>query len=215
MPNSMLTTKGLAGRSLFRTALGALALCCFALTGYAQSEGQTIPHRGFQPTDSYALGNIETINTTSGNLMLNIPLASLPAGRSGSPGYWVGLLEQPTQPWTRIQARTAFADSGEFGAIVSTVYGINNGEISGRVARYVANMYLAVPAGSGSQTNDTATLETAAAEGQSQAVQAARTIGINLFQPWLTGPQTNLEFVTGLFNAFLQREPSTTEGTPG
>jgi RHS repeat-associated protein len=135
------------------------------------------------------------------------------APESSGLGYWVGRLEQPTQPWTRIQARTAFAESGEFVAIVSTVYGINNDndEIAGRVARYVANIYLAVPGGSGSQANDTATLEAAAAEGQSQAVQAARTIGINLFQPWLTGPQTNQEFVTGLFNAFLQREPSATE----
>lgn len=91
MPNSMLTTKCLPGRLLFRTALGVLAVCCFAVTGYAQSEGETVPHRGFQPTDSYALGNIETINTTNGNLMLNIPLASLPAGRGGSSGFQLAL----------------------------------------------------------------------------------------------------------------------------
>ena len=91
MRNSMLMTKSVVGRSSFRSALGALILSCFAVTCYAQSEGQTIPHRGFQPTDSYALGNIETINTTNGNLMLNIPLASLPAGRGSSPGFQLAL----------------------------------------------------------------------------------------------------------------------------
>src|SRR5690349_3726795 len=39
--------------------------------------------RGFQPGNSFAIGEFETINTTNGNLMLKFPLASLPAGRNG------------------------------------------------------------------------------------------------------------------------------------
>lgn len=45
------------------------------------------PERGVNPAGSYALGDIETISMSGGGLMLNIPLASLPAGRGGSPGF--------------------------------------------------------------------------------------------------------------------------------
>ncbi|MDQ3744168.1 MAG: hypothetical protein M3444_07285, partial [Acidobacteriota bacterium] len=34
---------------------------------------------------------MESISTTSGNLMLNVPLGSLPPGRAGSPGFTLGL----------------------------------------------------------------------------------------------------------------------------
>jgi hypothetical protein len=39
--------------------------------------------RGFQPGNSYALSNIESINTVNGNVGLRFPLASLPVGRGG------------------------------------------------------------------------------------------------------------------------------------
>jgi RHS repeat-associated protein len=56
---------------------------------YAQTD-QT-PQRGFHPAGSYALSDIETINTNNGNLMLRLPLASLPAGRGGSLSASIGL----------------------------------------------------------------------------------------------------------------------------
>lgn len=49
------------------------------------------PDRGFQTGNAYSISDIETINTTNGNLMLNIPLASLPAGRGSSPGFTLSL----------------------------------------------------------------------------------------------------------------------------
>src|SRR6185295_5908924 len=39
--------------------------------------------RGFQPGNSFSVGDFETINTTSGNLMLHFPVGSLPPGRNG------------------------------------------------------------------------------------------------------------------------------------
>ncbi|HEX6047306.1 MAG TPA: hypothetical protein VFZ22_22645, partial [Pyrinomonadaceae bacterium] len=51
-----------------------------ASTGLAQDASN---RRGFQPGNSFAIGDIETINTTNGNLMLRFPLAGLPAGRNG------------------------------------------------------------------------------------------------------------------------------------
>jgi RHS repeat-associated protein len=79
-------------RSLLSCALAGAILYCGALTGYAQTEeSKTTPDRGLHPSASYASSDIETINTTNGNLMLNIPLASLPQGRSGRRGFTLQL----------------------------------------------------------------------------------------------------------------------------
>ena len=61
-------------------------LLCF---GWVCGQEKRDPDRGFIAGGSYALSDIETINTTNGNLMLNIPLASLPAGRG--PAYTFAL----------------------------------------------------------------------------------------------------------------------------
>lgn len=52
---------------------------------------QRQPDRGFKAGNSFAISEIETINTTNGNLMLNIPLAALPAGRGTSPDFPISL----------------------------------------------------------------------------------------------------------------------------
>src|SRR5882724_9511124 len=57
-----------------------LLLCGSATFAIAQDATNK---RGFQPGGSYAMGDLETINTTNGNLMLHFPLASLPVGRGG------------------------------------------------------------------------------------------------------------------------------------
>ena len=41
------------------------------------------PLRGFFPTGSYSLSDIETINNVNGNVILRTPIASLPSGRGG------------------------------------------------------------------------------------------------------------------------------------
>ncbi len=53
------------------------------LSWSALAQNTTTPDRGFQPSSSYAIGDIEIINTTNGNLMLHVPLGALPAGRGG------------------------------------------------------------------------------------------------------------------------------------
>ena len=58
----------------------ALLICFFTSLCVAQ-DGST--KRGFSPGNSFSIGDIETINTTNGNLMLRFPMASLPAGRNG------------------------------------------------------------------------------------------------------------------------------------
>ena len=65
--------------------IAAISLLILIFCSAALGQGST-PNRGFQPGGSYALSDIETINTTNGNLSLHLPLGSLPAGRGGFSG---------------------------------------------------------------------------------------------------------------------------------
>lgn len=130
---------------------------------------------------------------------------------SGGLNYYVNQLEQGV---SRTAMRDGFASSAtvEFVALVSTVSGINNGNLSDPVTHYLSTLYLAVPGGASNWDTHLASLQAAAAEGQSQVMYAARTVGINRFQPWVSDAnKTHQQFVTALFNAFLQREPSNSE----
>ena len=53
-----------------------------SLTLFGQAS-QPPAERGFVPGKSYALSDIESINVTNGNLVLQIPLGSLPPGQAG------------------------------------------------------------------------------------------------------------------------------------
>ena len=66
-----------------------LTVLLTATVSFAQEERR--PDQGFQAGNSYSISEIENVNLSNGNLMLNIPLASLPAGRGTSPGYTVAL----------------------------------------------------------------------------------------------------------------------------
>jgi RHS repeat-associated protein len=86
----MKVSRGEFGKRLLNCAVQCLLLVGLAGLTQAQSQDQT-PQRGFHPAGSYALTELETINTVGGDLMYRVPLASLPAGRGGSPGARVGL----------------------------------------------------------------------------------------------------------------------------
>src|SRR5262245_57100463 len=77
-------------RILIRAVLcPIISLLC---SGYVMCQAQeNIPKRGFHPTGSYALTDLEKINTVNGNMMFHVPMASLPNGRGNSPGAKVGL----------------------------------------------------------------------------------------------------------------------------
>ena len=65
----------------FSLICGILIIVLCATLGRAQNPKQ--PARGFNPAGSYALSDVESINTTNGNVIFRIPLVSLPAGRGG------------------------------------------------------------------------------------------------------------------------------------
>ncbi len=64
---------------------GAGLVLILSLPWKAMGQGST-PQRGYQPGAAFALSDIETINTTNGNLMLNLPLGKLAPGRGGLAG---------------------------------------------------------------------------------------------------------------------------------
>ncbi|MEP7147804.1 MAG: RHS repeat-associated core domain-containing protein [Acidobacteriota bacterium] len=49
------------------------------------------PARGFQFANSYSTNGFDAINVSNGNVIINLPLASLPAGRGTAPGFGVTL----------------------------------------------------------------------------------------------------------------------------
>src|SRR5258708_28394192 len=64
----------------------SLSVCLLALFGWSvrlATAQENAPKRGFQAGGSFALSDIESINTTNGNMMMHFPLASLPVGRGG------------------------------------------------------------------------------------------------------------------------------------
>ena len=56
-----------------------------------RAEGPDPSERGFQPTGSYQLSDIETVNSKNGNVLLRVPLTALPPGRGGNPGFQLTL----------------------------------------------------------------------------------------------------------------------------
>jgi len=80
----------LPGRCLTLFASMLMVTAVLATTVSAQEDGVK-PERGFTAAGSYALSNIESIDLSGGNMVLNVPLASLPAGRGGSHGYRLNL----------------------------------------------------------------------------------------------------------------------------
>ena len=60
-------------------AVIVLVVCLSAIPTRAQLPPS--PEHGFQPAGSFALSNIETINTANGNMILRVPIAALPPGR--------------------------------------------------------------------------------------------------------------------------------------
>ena len=89
---------------------------------WGQSPDQVAP-RGYQPTSGYAISEIESVNTVSGSLGYQIPLASLPPGKAGltaginlnySSALWDTFLEyipRPSDPSQYILSQNMLASS--------------------------------------------------------------------------------------------------------
>jgi len=110
----------------------------------------------------------------------------------------------------RINVLNAFEASGEFATLVNTLYGTATSD-SQRTENYVTNFYQGAlgraPDANELATNST-TLNSAAAQGQSQVISAAETMGRNLFAAQVNDAGlSNTQYVTNLYEGFLQRGP--------
>ena len=73
-------------------AVGILAVAALGIGAVSlRAQDREVAERGLQVTGSYRLGDIETINSKNGNVLLRVPLATLPAGPGGSPGFELAL----------------------------------------------------------------------------------------------------------------------------
>lgn len=73
-----------------------------------------LPDRGFQAANSYAASGIDAVNLSNGNMMLNFPIASLPAGRGTSPGYQM-TLQYNSKLWDSKQTSHSNGIPDEYG----------------------------------------------------------------------------------------------------
>src|SRR5216684_1368683 len=97
---------------LLSLLLGAL-LSWNVAVGYGQ---ESAPKRGFNQGGSFALSDIESINTTNGNLMMHFPLASLPPGRGLTASInllYSSKLYNSHTGWLRDYGRPCQSDGGE------------------------------------------------------------------------------------------------------
>ena len=97
------------------------------ISNVATVKGQeTAPKRGFQPGGSYALSDLETINTTNGNLMMHFPLASLPAGRNGLTAsinlFYNSKIYNSHTEWIRDDGRNCQYGSGDPAPVICPYY---------------------------------------------------------------------------------------------
>ncbi len=95
------------------------------------------PDRGFQAANSYAAAGLGAVNLTNGNVVLNIPIASLPAGRGGSPGYSVNL-QYNSKLWQSHQSSRDDGSADEYG---NTRYSLSTVSESDRGGWRLASEY--------------------------------------------------------------------------
>jgi RHS repeat-associated protein len=114
--NKKTNSRQLIEKYFARSIFNAVVVGSFLMfTGAALAQTQGSPDRGFQAGNGYAVSDIETINTTNGNLMLNIPLATLPAGRGTSPGFTLSLSYNSKLYNTKGERKDDAAQQGETG----------------------------------------------------------------------------------------------------
>ncbi len=94
-----------------KTSLVLLAIILTASAALAQNKDQA---RGIQAGSAYSISDIENVNLSNGNLMLNIPLASLPGGRGTSPPFTVAL-RYDSKLWDTTREDRADGTNNELG----------------------------------------------------------------------------------------------------
>jgi RHS repeat-associated protein len=156
----------------------------------------------YETTSSPARSNTEFVT--------DLYYTYLQRGPDDSGLNWWAVTVLPTS--TRENVCNAFEASGEFQTLVSTLYGTSVSD-NERTEHFVNDFYL----GAYSRNATTAELQqqrdrlnTEAAKGQSNVQSQAETMGRALFAQQLNDSSiSNNQYVTNLYEAFLQRGPDT------
>jgi len=112
----------------FRSLISICLISLITLLWTGESLAQDASNRrGFQPGNSFAIGDFETINTTNGNLMLRFPLGGLPAGRNGLTAginlfYNSKLLDSETQYFRKENEECEIVGGAGEGVLVCPYY---------------------------------------------------------------------------------------------
>jgi RHS repeat-associated protein len=107
--NQMMQVSRTHASYAIKCGLSSLLLCLFATVSYAQG---TSPMLGFRSGQPYASGGIDSVSMNNGNVMVRLPLASLPRGRGGlSAG--ISLMYQSKTSSTTSGVLQSISGSGE------------------------------------------------------------------------------------------------------
>ena len=89
----LLVNQKTSNREISKAYYLCLVLSALILTSLTAivSPAQNAPNRGLKLGNAYAVGDFENVNLTNGNLMINFPVGSLPAGR-GEVGGGISLI---------------------------------------------------------------------------------------------------------------------------
>ncbi len=127
---------------------------------------------------------------------------------AGGLSWWSGQAAGSLQ--NRINVLNAFEASSEFQTLANTLYGTATSD-GQRTENFVTNFYqgaFSAPPSPTQLATESATLNNAAALGQSQVISAAETMGRNLFAGQVNDANlSNTQYVTNLYEGFLQRGP--------
>jgi RHS repeat-associated protein len=127
----------------------------------------------------------------------------------GGLSWWVTQLQQPSN--SRANVCNDFAVSPEFQALVAALYGTAASD-NERTDHFVNNFYLGAYGRDATATElqqQRDALNAAAAQGQAQVQAQAEAMGRALFAGQINERLSDTQFVTNLYEGFLQRGPDT------
>jgi|GEM_PF-3688565 len=181
---NQLAAAGAQSQSQLLTVASQIARSLFTSTGY-----ETTPYR----SDAQYVADLYTAYLQRGP-------------DDGGLGWWTGQVPGSG----RANVCNAFEGSSEFATLVATLYGTATSD-NERTEHYVNNFYLGAYGRNATSTElqqQRDALNAAAAQGPSQVQAQAESFGRSLFAAQVNDAGiSNSQFVTNLYEAFLQRGP--------
>lgn len=116
---------------LITLSIGFIFTILMNFTSFGQERQ---PSTGFRFANSYVTGSLDAVNVNNGNVVINLPLASLPKGRGTSPGavvtlqYNSKLFKSRQTTHTSLNPAVSGIDPGNMGGVIYHEGGFQTGE---------------------------------------------------------------------------------------